>query len=443
MPVAHAARWRAEYAIQRARILALLLAAAVTWSLRGFTPDPRWLVVLLLVVTVVGVEIAMRSLPHERSLVLIGWGSFLGDVLAVVGALWVVSSNPADPIWSIATLIGVEAAARWRTRGAVLGGLLGATLAGWWATVAYAAEGRELSVESVLFRGAVIVLVALPAGLLIDQLRREQTRARLFYELSTELIVIVDGDGRVVGANPVAGQLLGADPEALRGRPLHEVLPVEVPQAALAQRSGGSPAQQLRSADGSTRWLRLEARPLGDGRLVHIIGHDVTQDHLRTQQLHHQASHDALTDLGNRFALIERLEACLDRTAPVGVLFLDLDGLKQVNDHLGHRAGDQLLVAVADRLREAVRASDGAYRLAGDEFCVVVRDADEQMLERLRERITRILARPLDLEGQAVTPSASIGLSLSRPDEDVDSLLARADAVMYAVKAGRENRREP
>jgi diguanylate cyclase (GGDEF)-like protein len=162
-------------------------------------------------------------------------------------------------------------------------------------------------------------------------------------------------------------------------------------------------------------------------------------------QLSHQAFHDSLTDLANRSLFSDRIDhALLRRTRtgkPVAVLFIDLDDFKAVNDTLGHSAGDQLLIGVADRLRTALRRPDTAARLGGDEFAVLIEDIDKPMeAEAVAERIFAALVEPFAIAGQAVTVHASIGVAVS--DDVTDSanrLMRHADVAMYAAKSAGKN----
>jgi diguanylate cyclase (GGDEF)-like protein len=159
----------------------------------------------------------------------------------------------------------------------------------------------------------------------------------------------------------------------------------------------------------------------------------------------HQAIHDSLTSLPNRDLLVDRLEHALARGERTGtesaVLFLDLDGFKTVNDSLGHAAGDELLIAVADRLRSCVRTVDTAARLGGDEFAILVEDVVERGdAARLAERIMTALRRPFPIASREVFIGASIGIAMAaRPGED---LLRNADLAMYRAKAAGKNRYE-
>jgi diguanylate cyclase (GGDEF)-like protein len=165
-------------------------------------------------------------------------------------------------------------------------------------------------------------------------------------------------------------------------------------------------------------------------------------DALRTlqHQLVHSATHDALTGLPNRRHLLERLDAILaerDRTrAAPAVLFIDLDGFKGVNDRLGHAAGDELLIVVAQRLLSLLGPDDLAARLGGDEFVAVLADTrDEHRATQFAEQAWRELTAPVTIAGRAVPIGASIGLARATSDVlNAEELLERADEVMYDVK---------
>ncbi|MGY1601291.1 diguanylate cyclase domain-containing protein [Geodermatophilus sp. SYSU D00815] len=159
----------------------------------------------------------------------------------------------------------------------------------------------------------------------------------------------------------------------------------------------------------------------------------------------HQATHDALTGLPNRVLFLERLAAALAGRGPaeeVAVVFCDLDRFKQVNDTLGHAAGDELLRQVAARLLAAVRPGDTVGRLSGDEFAVVLRGlAAPQGFDSLVQRVRACFDRPFRLEGRDVPVGTSVGLAVHRGDGGPEQLLKRADAAMYEHKhRGRDER---
>jgi diguanylate cyclase (GGDEF)-like protein len=188
------------------------------------------------------------------------------------------------------------------------------------------------------------------------------------------------------------------------------------------------------SAASITAWAMSEA----DHRKVKT---DTARLHAqRVALLKHEAHHDALTGLPNRRMVIEHLEAAAARSdaagTRLGILFIDLDRFKHINDTFGHVVGDEVLKATAARLRSAVRGADVAARLGGDEFVVVLEGlTDEVGLERALHRVRVALEPELDLDGGLVLPvKASVGHVLATPHEGWEELLERADLEMYRVK---------
>lgn len=159
--------------------------------------------------------------------------------------------------------------------------------------------------------------------------------------------------------------------------------------------------------------------------------------------LQHLVLHDPLTGLPNRAGLTARLDAaCADRATSgscLGLLFVDLDHFKAVNDSLGHAAGDAFLAVVARRLRSAVRESGTVARLSGDEFVVVDDLGHAEQAASLAQRLLDVLSAPVVVEGLEVVTTASIGAAIAEPDETPDRLLRRADIAMYRAKARGRN----
>jgi diguanylate cyclase (GGDEF)-like protein/PAS domain S-box-containing protein len=213
--------------------------------------------------------------------------------------------------------------------------------------------------------------------------------------------------------------------------------------------------------DGTAFWNELRVTPVHDGagRLTHFIGHqrDVSARVDREQRTTYLAYHDQLTGLPNRAHAMEHLDLELRRAdrsgLRVGVLLLDLDGFKQVNDTHGHAAGDEVLRAAGHRLRGAVRAGDLIARLGGDEFVVVLAglppattplgadarpEAAVGHVDQVRRHLRDALAEPLTLGGARVQLAASIGAATyPRDGADPAALLAHADAAMYRDKGPR------
>ncbi len=173
----------------------------------------------------------------------------------------------------------------------------------------------------------------------------------------------------------------------------------------------------------------------GYGKVVR----DVSERRTATEELAHRSTHDALTGLANRALLLDRLCHALERLqrhpARVGILFIDLDRFKFVNDRLGHEAGDHLLVAVAERLRRSVRPDDTVARLGGDEFVVLCEDLTGPLeAVEVAQRIVTAFARPVRVGREDIAISASIGVASTAAGCDADSLLRDADAAMYNAK---------
>ncbi len=174
--------------------------------------------------------------------------------------------------------------------------------------------------------------------------------------------------------------------------------------------------------------------------LVGMLARDVAQRRALEAQLSYQAFHDPLTGLTNRRRFVEAAEGALagrPGTGSVAALFLDLDDFKTINDNLGHAAGDELLIAVATRLRADLRDSDLAARLGGDEFGVLLTDIpDAAYAISVAERLLARLIEPIEVAGATVEVGASVGVAIdSAAMRSVDDLLGDADVAMYQAKA--------
>jgi diguanylate cyclase (GGDEF)-like protein len=162
-----------------------------------------------------------------------------------------------------------------------------------------------------------------------------------------------------------------------------------------------------------------------------------------TARMRHQAHHDLLTGLPNRVQLIEHARELLvsgsEARRSMAVLLVDLDRFKEINDVLGHAAGDLLLAKVGPRLATAVRDGDVLARLGGDEFAAIIADADEESAVRVAQRLLHILSEAVDVDGVSLNVDASIGIAVGTPasQDDVDALLRCADIAMYTAKRRR------
>jgi diguanylate cyclase (GGDEF)-like protein/PAS domain S-box-containing protein len=276
--------------------------------------------------------------------------------------------------------------------------------------------------------------------------RRAEERFSALVEHAPDVVTVLDVSGRVIYASPSGERILGF---VAVGTSVFDLIhPEERPHvqarfAALLNEKGGLERMQVRvrQADGNHRWFDFTAsNQLHNAALggVVINARDITDSREMQDRLDHDAHHDLLTGLPNRRRLEQRLAESL-RDTPVGVLFVDLDGFKPVNDALGHEAGDELLRQVGARLSDCLRPSDVLARVGGDEFVLLLpgigaADDTSALVERLRGRI----AEPFELHGQEVRIGASIGVHLAGPGEPPDAVLRTADHAMYAVKHGPE-----
>ncbi|MBI5722240.1 MAG: EAL domain-containing protein [Burkholderiales bacterium] len=272
-------------------------------------------------------------------------------------------------------------------------------------------------------------------------------------------MAIVGPEGRLLQVNRALGELLGVPESQLLGRVFDEHL--HAGDAELFRRHS---AEVLRSTDhtfsielrcvnerGEDLWVALHCSHFDDpgkaGTCLIYQLHDISSRRLAESRLQHIAFHDGLTDLANRHCFQERLTVAVERSrldprVRFGVMFLDLDRFKVVNDSLGHFAGNQLLREVAQRLRGCVRPKDLVARLGGDEFAVLLEDlASVDDGQRLAQRLLQVLAQPIAMHGTEVIPGASIGLTFSdMAYRTVDEVLRDADLAMYEAKAAGRGR---
>jgi diguanylate cyclase (GGDEF)-like protein/PAS domain S-box-containing protein len=272
---------------------------------------------------------------------------------------------------------------------------------------------------------------------------------RLF-EMTSDLLAAISLDGRFTLLNPAWEDALGWSVEELMAQPMQaRVHPDDLEQTLALTLAGRNRSAQLvnftnryRHHDGSWRWLLWSARC--DGKVWYAAARDVTD----RMWLERQALHDPLTKLPNRLLLMDRAHQALVRLhrskGPIAVLFIDLDGLKAINDSLGHALGDLLLVSVAERLAGTLRDSDTVARFGGDEFVILAEDleSDREALA-VAERVVRGLEEPFEVGSIEVGMSASVGVSISRdPTADPEDLLREADVAMYRAKRAGGHRLE-
>lgn len=271
-----------------------------------------------------------------------------------------------------------------------------------------------------------------------------------------DAVLSVDASGAVAYMNAAAERLTGWSRTAAQGQPVGNVFqlvhlttrqPVPNPLLVSMARNAttGIPIDSvLIDAAGRDTPIEDSTAPIRDASGT-VTGAVMVFRHMgplldRSRHLAHAALHDPLTQLPNRVLLFDRIETALAlagrRDRPVAVCFLDVDDFKDVNDSLGHGAGDQLLQSIAGRLRASVRQSDTVSRYGGDEFVVVLADgAGLAHIGGIATNLVNVCGSPHQLGGDAVTVSVSLGVALyPRDGRDAASLIANADAAMYGAK---------
>ncbi|WP_371584284.1 putative bifunctional diguanylate cyclase/phosphodiesterase [Streptomyces sp. NBC_01314] len=278
-------------------------------------------------------------------------------------------------------------------------------------------------------------------------------------------MAVVDRDGLVVTANGAMGTLLGTGAEPLVGRVAADLVDLASDTRtwhAYREVLRGRQARlrctrRLKQPDGTWLWVQVSVAPLPEEeRAVLLSVTDISANRLLQARLHHLQMHDPVTRLPNRTLFFEQLSAALERetydevgTGRIGLVYLDLDGFKAVNDTLGHRVGDRLLTAVAERLtrcadeaallRTAGTAAGAPLvaRLGGDEFALLVEDSTgTEQLADLADSVLKALQAPFDLAGQRLSVSASIGVvERQSASTTATGLMQAADTTLYWAKA--------
>ena len=282
-------------------------------------------------------------------------------------------------------------------------------------------------------------------------IRENERLYRSILQTSTDCIVLFDSDGRFEFVNSAAVRALELpEIDEIRGRHWTEFWSGEVGIAignAIHRATEGEPVRlhgRGPTAKGTKRWWDAVTLPVldekGSVKGVLSVSRDVTRERERSEELKWASEHDALTHLPNRRAFQARLLAATVRAVEtgeqVGLLLIDVDHFKHVNDTLGHSAGDDLLKAVGERLRNCVRDGDFVARIGGDEFAVIVeRNASPELLRRLGKQVHARIQAPLRTQGRAVTAGASIGGALFPANAaSADDLFKSADTALYALK---------
>ena len=297
----------------------------------------------------------------------------------------------------------------------------------------------------------------------VSEQREAERRYRLLAAHGSELIWTMSlGTPQFTYLSPALERLCQFAPSSMQNRPPEELCTLEsaallsAEHARLSRQAGDASIPEvrfeleLRCADGTAIWTDTRLGVLRDesGTATAIYGvvSDMTEQRKLRARLDFLAHHDALTGLPNRMLFFDRLERAVAAARRDGtrlaLLYLDLDGFKEINDSLGHPAGDTLLMQVALRLSASVRDSDTVARMGGDEFTVILRTVrDAPSVARITEKILTALSEPIAIDAQRVRIGVSIGASqFPEHGDQVGTLVALADAAMARSKRGGRNR---
>ena len=392
---------------------------------------------------------------------------FLGDIIWSLGKVngYYVPGGVQDVIY-LACYLPMTAAAREqmravmkaapeasRTSGALARSIPYAAMAAAFLVLLYLSRGG-LGGQATLMIGVVFVLTLLLMFRQAVVLRMTEEHYASLVANASDVIMIIGTDGVVRFASPAATRTLGMKPEEITGN-------------SLAELWGGEDAERLRSflqeiartASGVVGPVELRIERAA--RVIEAVGSNLSEDpavrglalnfrdiserKVLEEKLRQLAFHDPLTLLANRNLFRDRVQHALTRAQRGGhsaaVMFLDVDNFKNINDSLGHDAGDRLLQAVAQRIVQTSRSSDTVSRLGGDEFGVLLESVGTAAAaERVADALIESLGAPFSLDGRDVRVTASIGVAFSSSDTTAKELLSNADLAMYHAKSGGKNR---
>ena len=322
--------------------------------------------------------------------------------------------------------------------------------------------GPATAMTLVVFALMLLLMIRQSVILKSEAAARERRAARLVeqrYESlianASDVIVVVAPDGVVRFASPASRRTFGIDPDSLHGLDI---------SALWAADDGNRWAKFLREVNAAAGTFGPIEIHIQRGKELHVLEcvasnliadpavaglslnfRDISDRKALEEKLREQAFHDPLTMLANRNLFRDRVQHALalsqDSAYPVAVLFLDLDNFKNINDSLGHDAGDRLLQAVAQRIVQRTRQSDTVARLGGDELAILLEgSAHLAEVERIAQGLIQAMAMPFSLNGMEMGVTASIGIAFSTRESTSETLLGNADIAMYHAKAAGKNR---
>jgi diguanylate cyclase (GGDEF)-like protein len=399
---------------------------------------------------------ALRQIDHQIRLNAGSLGAFWGTLIAFLLSV----ATPGQQLFvgilgagmmsaGSITYRTLPGAARWFVGMCALGSFLGLISVGTWP--AYAAIGLLACYMGVLFVSISTSFKNFAIGVERElALAESADTIRLllndYEEQGSDWLFAIDSEGDIIDPCERFAEAARRPRQTLAGKCLFDLLDNDADTARLRDRiQAGAGFREMPVAvplEGDVRWWSISARPTAHGVLRGVIT-DITAQRHAEQKVSYMAHHDGLTDLPNRFLFNETLYRALNRqSGQAGLLYLDLDHFKAINDTLGHPVGDHLLQSVARRLEECAEGkSDMVARLGGDEFAVLVSARDLSGIEVLADRIVEALNKPFSLDGHDVVIGCTIGIAVA-PDhaQSAEKLLQYADLALYTAKNGGRNR---
>ena len=311
---------------------------------------------------------------------------------------------------------------------------------------------------------AVLEVVAAAHAAQHEAVVQSEGRLRALLRSTSDAIIVADAHNRIAYASPAYETLTGVAPaDAIGAGGYDRIHPDDLDQFTLAVEAAVSDPRsalccevRVQHTNGNWVWCLIKGQPMFndpsiDGFVVNIS--DITESRHLREGLRHQAEHDGLTGLANRhvfFDHLRKMQAGPSKKrrsgspnaaqSKIGIVYFDLDGFKDINDTLGHAAGDVVLAEVAKRLRPLLRTGDLLARLGGDEFAALVAVGDDEALGRVAKRLSEALQQPLLIGDRYISIAASFGVASALPAEvEGTELVRRADAAMYDAKRRGRN----
>ena len=399
---------------------------------------------------------ALRRIDYQIRLNAASLGAFWGTLIAFLLSI----ASPAEQLFmgilgagmmsaGTITYRTLPVAARWFVGMCALGSFIGLLTVGTWP--AYAAIGLLACYMGVLFVSIRTGFKNFAIGVEREfELAESAETIRLllndYEEQGSDWLFAIDAEGAIIDPCERFAEATRRPRETLSGKCLFDLLDHDADTARLRDRFvAGAGFREMAVAvpiDGDVRWWSVSARPVPGGIWRGVIT-DITAQRHAEQKVSYMAHHDGLTDLPNRFLFNETLYRALNRqSGQAGLLYLDLDHFKAINDTLGHPVGDHLLQSVARRLEECAEGKgDMVARLGGDEFAILVGARDLAGIDMLADTIVEALNKPFALDGHDVVIGCTIGIAVA-PEHahTAEKLLQYADLALYTAKSRGRNR---